>query len=204
MGIGEGCLEGFPHLKKGLVPSKAWKEERRNGKWTVTDTILVSIGQGAVLASPLELAVAVARLAGGGKRLMPRLEGKGPLSFLDMGYEPRHLDLILTAMTATTNSPSGTAFPSRIPVQGMEMAGKTGTSQVRRITMEQRRAGQTKTMHLPWKYREHGLFIGYAPSHAPRYAIAVVVEHVGGSTRAVQAARDILLKVQQLEIGTTP
>jgi penicillin-binding protein 2 len=81
----------------------------------------------------------------------------------------------------------------------MEIAGKTGTSQVRRITMQDRHAGLTKTTHLPWKYREHGLFIGFAPAHAPRYAIAVVVEHAGGSSIAAQAARDILTKAQLLE-----
>jgi penicillin-binding protein 2 len=98
-----------------------------------------------------------------------------------------------------TNLPSGTAYRNRITEPGFEMGGKTGTSQVRRITMEQRKAGQTKTYHLPWKQREHGLFIGFAPVHQPRYAIAVVIEHVGGSGQAVQVARDILFKAQLLE-----
>jgi len=106
---------------------------------------------------------------------------------------------VLDAMSQTTNTPGGTAFARRIMVEGMEMAGKTGTSQVRRITMAQREAGQTTTHHLPWKYREHGLFVGCAPILDPRYAIAVVVEHAGGSGLAVQAARDILLKAQLLE-----
>ena len=105
-------------------------------------------------------------------------------------------------MNATVNKPSGTAFRWRIPIEGMEMAGKTGTSQVRRITLQQRKAGQTKTAHLPWKYREHGLFLGYAPAHKPRYAIVVVIEHAGGASLAVQVARDILLKAQFLEKET--
>lgn len=198
-GFGEGGLENFPHSKKGLVPTKAWKKEKKKAKWTVSDTIQVSIGQGYMLATPLELAVAVARLAAGGKRLVPRLEGHGPLVFQDMGYDPRNLEIIRETMHATSNTPRGTAFRHRIAIPGMEMATKTGTSQVCRITMKQREAGQTKTTHLPWNVREHGLAVSYAPAHAPRYAIAVVVEHAGGSSAAVQAARDILLKAQLLE-----
>jgi len=199
-GLGEGGLEKFPHCKKGLVPTKAWKKEKKNANWTVSDTIQMSIGQGFMQASPLELAIAIARLAGGGKRLVPRLEGQGPVFFSDMGYDKQHLETILEAMNATTNSPSGTAFRYRIPIEGMEMGGKTGTSQVRRITMAQRKAGQTKTTHFDWKYREHSLFIGYAPVHAPRYAISVVIEH---GTGAAQAARDILWKAQLLESEKT-
>lgn len=199
MGMGEGCLEGFPHVKKGLVPSKEWKLKKNKGKWTLSDSILTSIGQGYVLATPLELVVAIARLASGGKRVVPRFEGQGPVSFPDMGYQQESLDLVLQAMNDTVNLEGGTAFQWRIPEEGMEMGGKTGTSQVRRITIQQRMAGQTKTTHLPWKYREHGLFIGFAPIHAPRYAIAVVIEHSGGSSVAAHAARDILWKAQLLE-----
>ncbi len=194
-GLGEGGLEEFPHSKKGLVPTKAWKKEKKNANWTVSDTIQTSIGQGYMNATPIELAVAMARLAGGGKRLIPRLEGQELPSFEDMGFDPRHIETILEAAYATVNTPSGTAFRNRISVVGMEMAGKTGTSQVRRITMKQRKAGLTKTNHMAWKYREHGLFIGYA-SH---YTIAVVVEHAGSGGPAVQVARDILLKAQLLE-----
>jgi len=194
-GLGEGGLEGFPYSKKGLVPTKTWKKEKKNANWTVSDTIQTSIGQGYMNATPIELAVAMARLAGGGKRLIPRLEEQGPVSFEDMGFDPHHIETVLEAAYATVNAPSGTAFRNRIPVVGMEMAGKTGTSQVRRITMKQRKAGLTKTNHMAWKYREHGLFIGYA-SH---FAIAVVVEHAGSGGPAVQVARDILLKAQLLE-----
>jgi penicillin-binding protein 2 len=200
MGLGQEGLLSFPHSKTGLIPTKSWKKEKKNANWTISDTIQVSIGQGYMHVTPLELVVAMARLAGGGKKLIPRLTGDGPQSFPDMGFDQNHLRLILEAAKGVVNSPNGTAFRNRIMVQGMEMAGKTGTSQVRRITLKQRKAGQTKTAHLPWKYREHGLFIGYA-SH---YAIAVVVEHAGGSGPAIQAARDILQYVQHLEKGKRP
>ncbi|MBY0293418.1 MAG: penicillin-binding protein 2 [Alphaproteobacteria bacterium] len=201
-GLGRAGFEGLPHSKKGLVPTKNWKKEEKSANWTVSDTVQTSIGQGYMLATPLELVVAMARLAGGGKRLVPRLEDQGTVSFQDMGYEQKYIKAILETMNATVNKPSGTAFRWRIPIEGMEMAGKTGTSQVRRITLQQRKAGQTKTAHLPWKYREHGLFLGYAPAHKPRYAIVVVIEHAGGASLAVQAARDILLKAQFLEKET--
>lgn len=199
IGLGEGGLEDFPHIKKGLVPTKQWKLEKKKEKWSISDTILASIGQGYVLATPLELAVAVARLAAGGKRVTPRLEKEDQVIFSDMGLNKEYLSLVLEAMVNTVNSPTGTAFRWRIPEEGMEMAGKTGTSQVRRISMQERNAGLTKTNHLAWKYREHGLFVGYAPTQTPRYAIAVVIEHSGGSSVATKAARDILWKVQQLE-----
>ncbi len=203
IGLGSGGFEGFPSTKKGLVPTKEWKKQQKNTHWTVSDTIQMSIGQGYMLATPLELAIAVARLAAG-KRITPRLEGTEPVSFQEMGYDKDYLALVLKAMEATSNDPRGTAYRWRIPFEGMEMAGKTGTSQVRRITLQQRKAGQTKTYHLPWKYREHGLFVGYAPLHDPRYAVSVVVEHAGGSGLATQAARDILLEAQRLERETHP
>ncbi len=198
MGLGTGGFEGFPSGKKGLVPTKEWKKNNKDAKWTVSDTIQMSIGQGYMGATPLELALAVARLVKG-EKITPRFEGAGDVLFDTMGYDKDNQELILKAMKDTVNDPRGTAFRWRIPFEGMEMAGKTGTSQVRRITLQQRKAGQTKTHHLPWKQREHGLFVGYAPIQNPRYAIAVVVEHVGGAGLAVQSARDILLKAQLLE-----
>lgn len=197
-GFGQGLLENFPHSKKGLLPTREWKQEKKNAHWTVSDTVQISIGQGYMNASPLELAVAMARLASGGTMLTPRLIGKGPVFFPSMNIKEQHLETVLEASRGVVNSPNGTAFRNRIMTPGLEMAGKTGTSQVRRITMQQRKAGQTKTHHLPWKYREHGIFEGYA-SH---YAIAVVIEHAGGSSPAVQAARDILEYAQRLEKET--
>jgi len=199
-GFGTGGFEGFPYSKKGLVPTKEWKKKEKKANWTVSDTIQVSIGQGYMLATPLELAVAMARLVSGGKRLVPRIEGKETCLFEDMGYDKEHLAILLEAMHDTVNMPTGTAFRWRIPIEGMEMGGKTGTSQVRRISMKQRETGQTKTIHLPWKYREHGLYVAYAPVHAPRFVIAVVIEHAGGASPAIQVGRDILLKAQFLGI----
>src|SRR3546814_10499639 len=100
-------------------------------------------------------------------------------------------------MDAVSNDPRGTAYRARIKEEGFELAGKTGTSQVRRITMAERAAGVTKNEQLPWRRRDHALFVAFAPVHKPRYACAVVVEHGGGgSTVAAPIARDILLETQ--------
>lgn len=198
-GIGSGGLEAFPNQKHGLVPTKTWKKEKKGADWTVSDTVQTSIGQGYMLSTPFELVLAMARLGAGGKKVIPRFEGTAPVSFEPMSYNPEYVKLVLGGMADVVNRPGGTAFRWPIPFSGFEMGGKTGTSQVRRITLQQRAAGQTKTHHLPWKYREHGLFVGYAPLQNPRYAVAVLIEHAGGSGPAVQVARDILLKTQLLE-----
>ncbi len=197
-GLGSGGLPDFPYQKRGLVPTKAWKQEKKGEKWTVSDTVQASIGQGYMLATPLELAIVIARLVGG-TRLMPRLEGIHGMLFPQMDYKREHLDLVLGGMGDAANMLGGTAFRWRILDPGYEMGGKTGTSQVRRITRQQRALGQTRTYHLPWKYREHGLFMAYAPVHDPRYVVAVLIEHAGSSGPAVQVARDILLEAQLME-----
>lgn len=203
MGLETGGIDVFPARKKGLVPTKEWKKEHKHKSWTVSDTILSVIGQGYMLATPLELAVATSRLVSG-KRITPRFEKKGPPLFSAMDYDPEHRELILQAMSDVVNSPYGTAYRRRIPYQGYEMGGKTGTSQVRRISAQDRQAGRTKTYHLDWAQREHGLFVGYAPIENPRYVVTVVVEHSGGSGAAVQIARDLLLKAQVLERKPKP
>ena len=112
--------------------------------------------------------------------------------------DPEPLNQPLGHGGGVTNDQRGTAFRRRIDIPGMEMAGKTGTSQVRRITMAERSTGVRKNEHLPWQFRDHALFIAYAPVHQPRYAISVVVEHGGGgSTNAAPIARDILIECQR-------
>ncbi|MFL6813009.1 MAG: penicillin-binding transpeptidase domain-containing protein, partial [Bradyrhizobium sp.] len=92
----------------------------------------------------------------------------------------------------------GTAFGARIQEPGMAMAGKTGTAQVRRITMAERLVGVKKNEDLPWEQRDHALFVAFAPIGAPRYAIAVVVEHGGGGSKvAAPIARDVLIEAQR-------
>lgn len=103
-------------------------------------------------------------------------------------------------MFAVCNEPGGTALAARIKDDTMMMSGKTGTAQVRRITLRERETGVKKNDELPWKERDHALFVAYAPEHAPRYACVVVVEHGGGgSAVAAPIARDIMIEVQKKE-----
>jgi len=113
-------------------------------------------------------------------------------------------------MIGVVNTPRGTAFKARIKDPGREMAGKTGTVQVRRISKAERETGVRKNKDLPWKERDHALFVGYAPMDNPRYAVSVVVEHGGGgSSTAAPIARDILAEAQRRDsarrvVGAAP
>ncbi|MEB3702866.1 Cell division protein FtsI/penicillin-binding protein 2 [Candidatus Bealeia paramacronuclearis] len=200
-GFGEKVLGNFPHEKPGLIPDKDWKKESKGENWTVSDTIMTSIGQGFVLTTPIQLAQMMARLASHGKEIdLSLVKGNPQNGFQEMGLNPKNVDIILEAMTEVTNDPRGTAYAYRILEASYAMGGKTGTSQVRRITDQQRLSGQTKTHHLPWKYREHGTFVGFAPSDHPKYAVAVVIEHSAGAAPAAQVARDILQFAQKEKI----
>jgi penicillin-binding protein 2 len=120
--------------------------------------------------------------------------------FPQLDISEAHLDLIRDAMDAVVNEQGGTAYGKRITREGWAMAGKTGTSQVRRITMAERRSGVIDNEDLPWRRRDHGLYVAYAPVHAPRYAVSVVVEHGGGgSTAAAPIGRDVLSEAQRLD-----
>ncbi len=166
--------------------------------WTTGDSFNYGIGQGFTLASPLQLAVMVARVASGTVvkprivRAVDGVRGAGRDARSRSDIAPQHLQSVRDGMFAVSNE--GTAFRSRIVDPAMLMAGKTGTSQVRIITAAERAAGVTSNEQLPWKRRDHALFVAYAPYDAPRYAIAQIVEHGGGgSAVAAPIARDILL-----------
>jgi penicillin-binding protein 2 len=196
--------------KGGVIPTRDWKLANIGEPWQGGETLIASIGQGFVLTTPLQLATMVARIASG-KQVTPRLtrgvhadaaapEGEAvPVPvFAPLDLPLEHLKLVRDGMDAVSNHPRGTAFRARIEEEGMELAGKTGTAQVRRITMAERAAGVTKNEQLPWRRRDHALFVAFAPVHKPRYACAVVVEHGGGgSAVAAPIARDLLLETQR-------
>ena len=103
------------------------------------------------------------------------------------------------------NEPGGTAWRSQLEKPEWRMAGKTGTSQVYRITAEERARGLTKPEQLPWHRRDHALFTAFAPFENPRYACAVVVEHgIGGSRIAGPKARDIMNIVMAKDPASLP
>ena len=204
-GLGQKLDLDIPGSRPGMIPTKAWKRAIIGQPWVLGETLVSAIGQGFVLATPLQLATMTARLANGGKAVTPfiardvmaddKLSGRPEVPVPDMGINQHHLKLVVNAMGLVTNTRRGTAYRARIMVPGMAMAGKTGTSQVRRITRAERAAGIIKNHQLPWKRRDHALFVGFAPVEAPRYAVAVVVEHGGGgSSVAAPIARDIMVE----------
>lgn len=187
-------------VSQGLAPTKAWKRANRGEDWLVGDTLNASIGQGFVLASPLQLAIMTARLSNGLEiqpsliksvnGIEPRRSGRA-----DLGFDPAHLELIRNAMFRVNNHQRGTAYNARVEEAALSIAGKTGTSQVRNITAAEREAGVTANDDLPWERRDHALYVGYAPFDAPRFACSVVVEHGGGGAAvAAPIARDLLLR----------
>ncbi len=214
-GLGQLTDIDLPHERAGVIPTRDWKLANIGERWQGGETLVTSIGQGFVLTTPLQLAVMTARLASG-KAVRPRLargvraeetrELPTPSEpdFESLDLNPAHLAIIHEAMDAVSNHERGTAYKFRIEEEGKELAGKTGTSQVRRITLAERAAGVTKNEQLPWRRRDHGLFVAFAPLHNPRYACAVVVEHGGGSKSAAPIARDILLEAQRLDPAVRP
>jgi len=168
----------------GTVPSPAWKLKKYGQPWAAYDTVNATIGQGYMLANPLQLAVSAARLATG-RALMPRLvlDPKVP-SPPSLNFHGNHVEVIQKAMSDVVNGP-GTAGRARLPIPDVLMAGKTGTAQVVGLNVGSGKGGI-------WKYRDHGLFIFFAPFDKPRYAGAVVIEHGGGSGAAYPIARDVM------------
>lgn len=199
--LGVGVQHELPMsaVAQGIAPDKAWKRERYDQAWQIGDSLNASIGQGFVLASPLQLAIMTARVASGREiepSLIRAIEGvpQNVEDFPDLGFDPANLRLVRAGMEAVMNSSRGTARSARIIKEEWHMAGKTGTSQVRNITAAERARGVISNDQLPWERRDHALFVCYAPYSAPRYAVSVVVEHGGGgSTVAAPIARDILL-----------
>ncbi|MEA1619641.1 penicillin-binding protein 2 [Erythrobacter sp. T5W1-R] len=167
----------------GTVPDPAWKMNKFGREWATFDTVNATIGQGYMLANPLQLAVMSARLATG-RHVMPRLTlDTKPKGFDTIDFSGEQVDYVRRAMSDVVNGP-GTAGRARLPIPDVLIAGKTGTAQVVSLSKSDGKSG-------PWKYRDHGLFIFFAPFDNPIYAGAVVIEHGGGSGAAYPIARDV-------------
>jgi penicillin-binding protein 2 len=203
-GLGEMTDIDLPGEKAGLIPTAAWKKRAIGEPWQGGETLVTGIGQGFVLTTPLQLAVMTARIATG-RQIKPHLVRSiisgGVARTIPFEKSPPlkvpkdAMRLVKAGMDAVMNSPKGTARGSKIRKKGWEMAGKTGTAQVKRISKHERDTRVLKNKERPWKDRDHALFVCYAPIKRPRYAVAVVVEHGGGgSAVAAPVARDIMLE----------
>lgn len=215
LGLGVTLGIDLPHEKAGLMPTESWKQKRFQRPWNPGETMICGIGQGYVLTTPMQLAVMTARLANGGHAVVPRLtrerltpraiKARAPGDADHPDLNPNHVRVVLDGLNLVVNGPGGTAGRAAIHLPGLQMGGKTGTSQVRRITLAERARGVIRNEHLPWEQRDHALFIGYAPVAAPRFACAVVIEHGGaGSKAAAPIARDVLIAVQRAAIDRDP
>lgn len=247
LGLGERTDLELVGERSGLIPTRQWKREARGQPWHMGETLVVGIGQGYVLTTPLQLAVMTARMVNGGKAVKPRLtypvdgftpqgdpvpegvpvapaaelpENAGEMlsatteagvsiapvpdwsapDFEALDFRQEHLEIMHRAMYEVVNDERGTARKSALRLAEFEMGGKTGTSQVRRISQAERDAGIRSGEDIAWRLRDHALFVGYAPTHAPRYAVSVVVEHAeGGARAAAPVGRDLLEEVLRLQ-----
>lgn len=204
-GYGVAHDVSLPHVEDGLVPDPTWWRENRHENWTGGLTLNYGIGQGSLLVTPLQMCVMAARIANNGKAVRPRLVREAP-GFAEPGAPPNmdgiaaeHLAAIRAGMFGVCNEGGGTAMragnmiqcvrrPDGIIVDAagaerswapVQIAGKTGTSQVRIITAAERARGVTRDADLPWALRDNALFVSYGPVDNPRYACAVVIEHGG-------------------------
>lgn len=208
LGLGHSLKLDMPGERNGLIPTKAWKQATIGVPWQLGETLVAGIGQGYVLTTPLQLAVMTARLVNGGLAVAPRLTlappgvdpvDEPPREFKSLGISDWARRIVMQGMVEVVNNPQGgTAWGSRIKEKEFAMGGKTGTSQVRRISLAERDRGLRKNEDRPWRERDHALFVGFAPTDAPRYVVSVIVEHGGGGSKtAAPIARDVLLEAQK-------
>ncbi|HEU4838796.1 MAG TPA: penicillin-binding protein 2 [Micavibrio sp.] len=210
LGLGQLFDMELNEERAGLIPDEEWKKKNRGEVWHPGETVIASIGQGYMLATPLQLAVMTARIVNGGKAVKPWLAGYVGDERIkhgvweDLKLNPKHVALVMRGMERVVNEQRGTAYGSRIKIEGLSMGGKTGTAQVKRITKQERATG-VRNEDLAWQFRHHALFVGYAPVDNPRYACSVVVEHgVGGSKAAAPIARDLLTMALQRDPSSKP
>jgi len=200
-GLGQTFDIGISGQKAGLVPSTRWKRERYKQAWYPGESLSFGIGQGALSANALQLAVMTARLANGKTALNPRLiksiggvetprGDKAP----DLPFQTAHMDMVRAGMAAVANDVTGTAYrASQMGLGSVLMAGKTGTAQVRVISAAERARGVRSNESLPWHLRDHALFVAFAPYDDPRYAMSVIVQHGGGGAAvAAPKGREIM------------
>jgi penicillin-binding protein 2 len=205
LGLGDLAGLDLPGEHPGVIPDRAWKKATMGESWHQGETLINAIGQGFVLATPLQLCVMTARIANGGYAVKPHLykavepaKAEGPSIYPKMDIKESWINVVRDGMDRVCNVPHATGWSARITIPGMEMAGKTGSAQVRRISMAERATGVRKNESLPWKQRDHALFVAFAPVHEPRYACAVVIEHGGGGGQyAGPIARDIMIETQR-------
>lgn len=204
LGMGNVLEVGLDNEKAGIIPTKAWKKARFGTSWTQGDAANSGIGQGYVLVTPLQLATMLARVVNGGYAVQPTFikpTEKELSKIKRLDISTKNIEIVKHGMFEVVNGTGGTAGRARFNINGAMMGGKTGTTQVRRISMKERNSGILRDEQLPWRLRNHALFIGFTPVDNPRYSVAVIVEHgSSGSGVAAPIASKILQEALQLDI----
>lgn len=204
LGMGNVLEVGLDNEKAGIIPTKAWKKARFGTSWTQGDAANSGIGQGYVLVTPLQLATMLARVVNGGYAVQPTFikpTEKELFKIKRLDISTKNIEIVKRGMFEVVNGTGGTAGRARFNINGAMMGGKTGTTQVRRISMKERSSGILRDEQLPWRLRNHALFIGFTPVDNPRYSVAVIVEHgSSGSGVAAPIASKILQEALQLDI----
>jgi penicillin-binding protein 2 len=179
--FGQTTLKDFDEEKKGLVPDTKWKKNVLGKPWLLGETLITGIGQGYILATPMQICKSMAELANGGYVVNPTfyLDEKSKSSRMD--FDAENIKIINEALVAATNEPGGTSYSSRLNGK-LKFAGKTGTSQVTKLNIKDREDNADPNSR-EYKYRDHSLFAGFGPVEEPKYAIAVVAEHAGPGSR---------------------
>jgi penicillin-binding protein 2 len=204
-GLGNKVLDILSEELTGLVPSTKWKLKNIGKGWLLGETLLAGIGQGYFQVTPIQLCLMAAQLANGGHKIEPKIiyneQALQPTidasskRFKQLYRNQENVKFVLDAQFGATNEPMGTSYGSRHVKSEYIFAGKTGTAQIRSITEEEREL-KLKQKDLPYKKRDHALFIAFAPYKNPRYAFSIVIEHGGsGSSNAAPIAKKIIKKV---------
>ena len=198
-GLGQSYDISMPNQKTGIVPNKKWKKEKIGESWYAGETLISAIGQGFVLTNPFQLAVMTSIIASNGIIVEPTIIKGTPVSFKTNEKYSNEIKIIKKAMFQVVNENKGTAFKSRL--EDIKFAGKTGTSQVRRISLSERESDDFREKEQEWKNRDHALFVGYTPYDDPKYSISVIIEHGGsGASTAAPIAKQVFNYINELEV----
>ena len=198
-GLGQSYDISMPNQKTGIVPNKKWKKEKIGESWYAGETLISAIGQGFVLTNPFQLVVMTSIIASDGKMIEPTIIKGNRVNFKTNEKYFKEIKIIKKAMFQVVNENKGTAFKSRL--EDIKFAGKTGTSQVRRISLSERESDDFREKEQEWKNRDHALFVGYMPYDDPKYSISVIIEHGGsGASTAAPIAKQIFNYINELEV----
>ena len=195
-GLGQKVFKDvFDNEKSGLVPNTEWKKNALGRNWVLGETIITGIGQGFIQTTPIQLCLMTAQIANGGYKIYPKIvandDNQYADKFMPLFKKSRNIKIVQDAMFSSTNEVRGTSYRSRLDDPKYRFAGKTGTSQVKKIT-ERDRELDLKTFEIPYEERDHALYVAFGPYKSPRYALSIIIEHGGsGGTVAAPLAKEL-------------